>query len=149
MLSPVRGVFAGCVACVCGMHAVGWRITAGLCHAFPEYCRSNATRAAIANPPNSAQLGGIPYHSAKLHSGPCNSVGMRLWTDTQTGVTTIHFSWSTTHAKCSNIIRTACQLALPVHLDQGQCMAYRKWRGRRLSLAHAERGNAPLCRSVE
>ena len=26
-------------------------------------CHSNATRAPIANPPNSAQLGGIPYHS--------------------------------------------------------------------------------------
>ena len=28
-------------------------------------------------PPNSAQLGGIPYHSPKLHPGACNSVGMR------------------------------------------------------------------------
>jgi len=33
---------------------------------------------------NSAQLGGIPYHSPKLHLGPCNSVGMRPWADTQT-----------------------------------------------------------------
>jgi len=32
--------------------------------------------APIANPPNSAQLGGIPYHSLKLHPGPCSSVGM-------------------------------------------------------------------------
>jgi len=45
---------------------------------------SNATRAPIANPPNSAQLGGIPYHSPKLHLNPCNSVGMQLQTDTQT-----------------------------------------------------------------
>jgi len=45
---------------------------------------SNATRAPIENPPNSAQLGGILYHSTKLHSGPCNSVGMRPRTDTQT-----------------------------------------------------------------
>ena len=37
---------------------------------------SNATRAPIANPPNSAQLGVIPYHSAKLHPGPCSSVGV-------------------------------------------------------------------------
>ena len=48
-------------------HACGvqwaWRITAGLCHAFPQCCHSNATCAPIANPPNSAQLGGIPYHS--------------------------------------------------------------------------------------
>jgi len=43
---------------------------------------SNATRAPIANPHNSAQLGGIPYHSPKLHPGPCNSVGMRPRTDT-------------------------------------------------------------------
>ena len=65
--------------------------------------------APIANPPNSAQLGGIPYHCPKLHPGPCNTVGMRPWTDThtdtqtdtQTRVTTIHFSWSSTHAKCN------------------------------------------------
>ena len=29
---------------------------------FALCCHSNATRAPIANPPNSAQLGGIPYH---------------------------------------------------------------------------------------
>jgi len=39
---------------------------------------SNATRALIENPPNSAQLGGIPYHFSKLHPGPYNSVGIRL-----------------------------------------------------------------------
>jgi len=44
----------------------------------------NTTRAPIANPPNSAQLGGIPYHYPKLHPGPCSSVGMRRRTDTQT-----------------------------------------------------------------
>jgi len=60
------------------------RITAGLCRAFPSCCHSNATCTPIANPPNSAQLGGISYHSAKLHPGPCNSVGMRPRTDTQT-----------------------------------------------------------------
>jgi len=31
----------------------------------------------LLNPPNSAHLGGIPYHVPKLHPGPCNSVGMR------------------------------------------------------------------------
>ena len=41
-------------------------------------------RAPIAYPPNSAQLGGIPYHSAKLHLGPCNSVRMRPRTDRHT-----------------------------------------------------------------
>jgi len=67
---------------------------------------SNAIHAPIANPPNSAQLRGIPYHSTKLHPGPCNSVDIRPWTDTQTytqtRVTTIHFVSSTTHAKRNN-----------------------------------------------
>jgi len=34
--------------------------------------------------PNSAQLKSTPYHSPKLHSGPCSSVGMRRGTDRQT-----------------------------------------------------------------
>jgi len=38
----------------------------------------------IANRPNSAQLEGTPYHSSKLHPGPCSSVGMRWGTDRQT-----------------------------------------------------------------
>jgi len=73
---------------------------------FPLCCHSNATRAPIANPPNSAQLGGSLYHAAKLHPGPCSSVG--VWprtdthTDTQTRVTTKHFASSTTHAKFKN-----------------------------------------------
>jgi len=41
--------------------------------AFALCCHSNATHAPIANPPNSAQLRGIPYHSPKLHLGPCSS----------------------------------------------------------------------------
>jgi len=53
--------------------------------------------------PNSEQLGGIPYHSPKLHPGPCSSVGMRprtVWhTDTQTRMTTIHFVSSMAHTK--------------------------------------------------
>jgi len=47
-------------------------------------CHSNETRAPIANPPNSAQLEGTPYHSSNLHPGPCSSVGMRRGTDRQT-----------------------------------------------------------------
>jgi len=43
----------------------------------------NATRAPTANPPNTARLGGILYHTPKLHPGPCNSVDMRSRTDTQ------------------------------------------------------------------
>jgi len=112
MLSPVRGVFAG-MRCVRVRHACGvrwaWRITAGLCISIVlPTCHSNASRAPIANPPNSAQLGDIPYHA------PSNiRVRAIVWacgrgqtqrqtdthTDTQTRVTTIHFSWSTTHAK--------------------------------------------------
>jgi len=87
ILSPTRGVFAG-MRSVRLQHACGvrwaWRITAGLYHAFPYGCHSNATRAPIANPPNSVQLGGIPYHSPELHPGPCNSVGMRPQTYRQT-----------------------------------------------------------------
>jgi len=70
--------------------------------AFALCCYSNATRAPIANPPNSAQLGGIPYR-------PPSYIRVRaiVWacgrrqTDTQTRVTTVHFASSTTHAKCN------------------------------------------------
>ena len=70
---------------------------------FALCCHSNATRAPIANPPNSAQPGGNPYHSPKLHPGPCSSVDTHTdrQTDTQMRVTTIHFASSTTHAKCN------------------------------------------------
>jgi len=40
-------------------------------------CYGNETHAPIANLPNSAQLEGTPYHSSKLHQGPCNSLGMQ------------------------------------------------------------------------
>jgi len=84
---------------------------------FALCCHSNTTRAPNANPPNSAQLGGIPYHSVKLHLGPCNSVDMRPRTDTQTDrqthtqtrVTTIHFASSTTHAKCNHYQQHRCR----------------------------------------
>jgi len=45
---------------------------------------SNETPAPIANPPNSAQLEGTPYHSSKLYPDPCSSVGMRRGTARQT-----------------------------------------------------------------
>jgi len=51
---------------------------------FALSCHSNATRAPIANPPNSAQLGGSLYHAPKLHPGPCSSVGVSPRTDTHT-----------------------------------------------------------------
>ena len=80
-------------------------IRAALC------CHSNETRAPIANSPNSAQLGGIPYHCPKLHPGPCSSVGMRQRTDRQidrqTRLTIIDFASSTTHAKCNETESTS------------------------------------------
>ena len=51
---------------------------------FALCCHSNATRAPIANPPNSAQLGGSLYHAPKLHPGPCSSVGVWPRADRQT-----------------------------------------------------------------
>ena len=70
---------------------------------------SNETCAPTANLPNSAQLAGRPYHSPKLHPGPCRSVDVLSRTDThidrktdtQTRVTSIHFTSSTTHMKCN------------------------------------------------
>jgi len=65
-----------CVVCVCGMRAACGG-PGGLPLALPHISMllpygapvallcSNATGATIANPPNSAQLGGIPYHSPK------------------------------------------------------------------------------------
>ena len=51
---------------------------------FALCCHSNATRAPIANPPNSAQLGGSLYHAPKLHPGPCSSVSVWPRTETHT-----------------------------------------------------------------
>jgi len=59
-------------------------------------CHSNETCALTANLPNTAQLGGNPYHSHKLYPDPCSSVGMRQGTDRrtdkQTHITNIHFT---------------------------------------------------------
>jgi len=52
--------------------------------AFALCCHSNEIHAPIPNLPNTAQLGGTPCHSAKLHPGPCSSVGMRPRTHTHT-----------------------------------------------------------------
>ena len=51
---------------------------------FALCCHSNATRAPIPKPPNSAQLGGSLYHDPKLHPGLCSSVGVRPRTDRHT-----------------------------------------------------------------
>jgi len=102
------------VVCVCGMRAA--------CGGSSGLALGSATHfhsVAIATQPvHRLQIRtmvhnyrGIPYHYPKLHPGPCNSVGMRPRTDTQTDtqtlVTTIHFSSSTTHAKCNNACLTA------------------------------------------
>jgi len=68
-------------------HIAGWTQACN-CMGFALYCHSNATRAPIANPPNSAQLGGRLYHVPKLHPGPSSSVGVRPWTDRQTDTQT-------------------------------------------------------------
>jgi len=47
-------------------------------------CHCNETCALMANPPNSAQLEGTPYHFRKLHPSPCSSVGMWRGTDGRT-----------------------------------------------------------------
>jgi len=57
---------------------------ASLLPGFALCCHSNATRVPLANPPNSAQLGGSLYHTPKLHLGPCSSVGVRPRTDRHT-----------------------------------------------------------------
>ena len=72
----------------------------------------------MANPPNSAQLGGSLYHAPDVHPGPCSSVGVRprtvRQTYTQTRVTTIHFASSTTQAKCDKPVGFYGPIALPV-----------------------------------
>jgi len=97
ILSPARGVFAG-MRSACGGPG-GLRLGSAT-HFW--CCHSNATRAPIANPPNLAQLGGIPYHSSKLHPGPYRHTAANRHTHRQPRVTTIHFASSTTHAKCNN-----------------------------------------------
>ena len=83
---------------------------------FASCCHSNATRASIANPPNSAQLGGIPttppsyirvraivwaWGRGQSHTNTDTQTDTH--THTQTRVTTIHFASSTTHAKYNNM----------------------------------------------
>ena len=83
---------------------------------------SHATRAPIADPSISAQLGGTLYDSPKLHPGPCSSVGMWPQTDRHMFVITIHFALSAIHGKCNrhfmtviHVSLTVCQPAPPVN----------------------------------
>ena len=72
---------------------------------FENAGHSNATRTPIANPPNSAQLGGIPYHyPSYIRVRAVVWAYCRGQTDTQTRVTTIHFASSTTRTKCNDSV---------------------------------------------
>jgi len=68
------------------------------------YCHSNETRALIANPSNSAQLEGIPYHSPSYIRAVvwecCNGQTNRQ-THRQTAMANIHFALATPQAKCN------------------------------------------------
>ena len=111
ILSLARGVFAGMrSACHSVRRAVG---LADNRWALPRTC----SVAIATQPVHRLQIRptvGIPYHSSKLHPGPCNSIRMRprivrqthRQTHTQTRVTTIRFALSTTHAKCNNRLDT-------------------------------------------
>jgi len=114
--------------------------------AFALCCHSNATRALIANLPNSARLG------ASL-STPPSYIWVRavVWaanksqTDSQTRVTTIHFASSTTHAKCNSIImRVINDIIRPHHsttyVDAAYCYRPRSVSCRSVCLS--------VCRSV-
>ena len=73
-----------------------WRFAFALC------CHSNATRAPIANSPNSAQLGGIP----QVTSGLCFSVGMWPRTDRHTDARD-NYTFRVVYdlAKCNDVLR--------------------------------------------
>jgi len=88
-------------------HSVGLCYTQCIC-ALSSWKKKSSVMYLIAS--NTTR--GHPLPLPKLHPGPCNSVGMQprrdrhtdTQTDTQTrvsGVTTIHFAPSTTHAKCN------------------------------------------------
>jgi len=78
-------------------------------------CHNNATRAPIASPPNSAQLGGIPYHSPKLirvRAIVCacgrGQTQTHRQTHTHTRVTTIYHVSSKAHATLARIRGPTC-----------------------------------------
>jgi len=77
---------------------------------FALCCHSNATRAPIANPPNSAQLGAAsttpPSYirvRAVVWAYGHGQTHRQIDTCRQTRVTTIHFASSTTHSKCNEL----------------------------------------------
>jgi len=79
---------------------------------------SNETCAPIANPPNSVQLDGTPYHTPsyiRFHAV--------VWecgegqTDTQMAVTNIHFASAMPHAKCNKMF-TLCNICKTMQTNQ-------------------------------
>ena len=69
-------------------------------------CHSNETRSLTANPHNTAQLEGNPYHSPKLHQSACSSVGMRRGTDRHTdGRGQYKFPSAMPHVKCKQWVK--------------------------------------------
>ena len=100
ILSPARGVFAG-MRSVCGRHACG----------LPLGSATHFHSIAITTEPvHRLQIRPIVHNQGASPTTPPSYIRVRaiVWacgngqTDTQTRVTTIHFSWSTTHAKCNN-----------------------------------------------
>ena len=85
-------------------------------------CHSNETRTPIANPPNSAQLEGTPYHSSKLRPGTCGSVGQ---TDTQTAVANVHFASAMPHTKYNPISLTAHRHVLQKIHSRKEVLAFK------------------------
>ena len=69
-------------------------------------CHSNETRASIANPPDSAQLGAPPTilpTYIRVHGvvWECSEGQTDSHTDTQTAVANIHFASASPHTKCN------------------------------------------------
>jgi len=82
-----------------------WHFPFALC------CHSNATRAPIANPPNSAQLGGNPYHS-QVTSGSvqqCGNAAADRQTDTRDHIyISRRLPLTLTLMRCYSICRFIC-----------------------------------------
>ena len=83
--SPLTWPLAYTAACTTVQAVI--RVCWYVCFVYVVIATKPVHRAPIANPPNNAQSGGTPYHSPKLHPGPCSSVGMPRGTDRQTGHT--------------------------------------------------------------
>jgi len=109
-LRPANG--AGSILQLAGAHTQGTWLGTGadavsfVCHGLPLPLTHDVVF--VPTHINSAQLGGIPYHSPKLHRGPCNSVGTRPRTDRQTDRQTrflyqhVGSHWATEHFRRSD-----------------------------------------------